>query len=426
MMRFWILPATWLAVSLLLVFPRGIAAQDQCNLAKDLVVQGLERVKTGTNDEVGDGLQLLKHATEVCINSGDAWYYRSLFENKLGQTAKADYSLKKAKMFGSEAMDQGENPFQLATGRGAAKPSTGPVREKWALVIGISKFQDSHLKGLAYSAKDAQDFGNLLLDPSVGRFKTSNVHTLTGEVTTRQIKEELNWLARSAGEDDLVVIFLSSHGTPRSYDTAEVNYIATSDTQVLPEDDLFATAMPMVEISDIVRTRIKARRTAIFLDTCHSGAATASLPERATAAAGSVDASASSEALDRIRQGVGRVILTSSKPDEVSSEGAPFQNGYFTHFLLLALRQNNGMATIDQVFAYMNDQLPKAAQAVRRRQTPVLSRSDLGSDIVLGVPTATTAAGAHESPRPTSGYFVGGLPAFLRPYVASLALPQRS
>jgi uncharacterized caspase-like protein len=383
------------ALSLVVVFSGEVCAQDQCNLAKDLVVQGLERVKTGTNDEVGDGLQLLKHATEVCISSGDAWYYRSLFENKLGQTAQSKYSLSKAKMFGSEAMNQGADPFHLATGgAGGAvvKAPVGPVHEKWALVIGISIFQDKHLKGLAFSGKDAQDFSNLLLDPNVGRFKASNVHTLTGEVTTRQVKEDLNWLARSAGEDDLVVIFLSSHGTPRNYDTAEVNYIATSDTQVEPEDDLFATALPMVELSDDVRTRIKARRTVIFLDTCHSGAAASALPERA--AVGAVDSSASMDVLDRIRQGVGRVILTSSKPDEVSSEGAPFQNGYFTHFLLQALRQNNGMATIDQVYAYMSEQLPKAAQAQRKRQTPVISRSDLGSDIVLGTPATGAAADA--------------------------------
>src|ERR1700733_3975937 len=115
MPRYSIVATIWCALSLFLAFPNGAAAQDQCNLAKDLVVQGLERVKTGTNDEVGDGLQLLKHATEVCISSGDAWYYRSLFENKLGQAAKAKYSLDKAKTFGSEAMDEGADPFRLAT-----------------------------------------------------------------------------------------------------------------------------------------------------------------------------------------------------------------------------------------------------------------------------------------------------------------------
>ncbi len=174
------------AVVLCLTLPTRSSAQDQCNLAKDLVVQGLERVKTGTNDEVGDGLQLLKHATEVCINAGDAWYYRSLFENKLGQAAKSKYSLEKARMFGSEAMDQGADPFHLATGPGPgaiAKAPAGPVREKWALIIGISKFQDKHLKGLVYSGKDAQDFANLLTDPTVGLFKSSNVQALTGEVT---------------------------------------------------------------------------------------------------------------------------------------------------------------------------------------------------------------------------------------------------
>lgn len=383
-------------VVLLIAFPRLAKAQDQCNLAKDLVAQALERVKTGTNPEAEDGLQLLKHATEVCISSGDAWYYRSIFESKLGQAAKADYSLKKAKTFGSDAMDQGGNPFALATGGNSAKAPSGPVVEKWALVIGISKFNDRRLKGLAYSSKDAQDFATLLLNPNIGRFKASNVHALTtGEVTTRQIKQELNWLARSAGENDLVVIFLSSHGTPRNYDTAEVNYIATSDTQVEPQDDLFATAMPMVELSDIVRTRIKARRTAIFLDTCHSGAATSALPDRAAALP---DSSASPVALDRIRQGVGRVILTSSAPDEVSSEGPPFQNGYFTHFLLEGLQQNNGMVSMDQVYAYLKEQLPKAAQAIRRKQTPVLSRSDLGAEIVIGAPSGASTSSSTVLP----------------------------
>jgi hypothetical protein len=285
----------------------GAVAQDQCNLAKDLVVQALERIKTGTNEEAGNGLQLLRNATDVCINAGDAWYYRSLFEKKLGQPSKSEYSLKKAKMYGSEAMDQGADPFQLATAPEAQKAAAGPVHEKWALVIGISRFQDKHLARLNFASKDAKDFAAVLVDPSVGRFKPSNVHSLVdGEVTTRQLKQELNWLARSASDPhDLVVIFLSSHGTPRNKDTAEVNYIATSDTEIEPEDNLFATAMPMVQISDIVRSRIKAQRTVILLDTCHSGAAAGS---GASTVARS-DFSASADALDRYLQLARREIL---------------------------------------------------------------------------------------------------------------------
>src|SRR5579862_1697514 len=392
---------------LLSIFTLALAARAQgerCGVSKDYEVQALEQIKTGANSEVEDGLQLLKHATEVCASFGDAWYYRSLFERKLGQAPRANYSLDKAKLFGSQAMDDGDNPFVLAAPPRPGETKLPPVRNKWALVVGISQFSDTRLS-LHYTTKDAKDFAAALTDPKVGRFPASNVHMLgESEVPTRRFKEELNWLARSAQEDDLVVIFVATHGTSRKDDTAEVNYIVTSDTDLSSQDSLFGSALAMVELSDIVRTRIKARRTVILLDTCHSAGAMAATKERAT---GLADFAPSGTVLDRIRQGVGRAILTSSQEEQFSFEGAPYQNGYFTHFLLEALRQNNGMNTIQQNYDYVKDQLPKAVAArvqasrgVRLNddtpaepsqaatQVPVLSSSELGGDIVLGAPAA--------------------------------------
>lgn len=364
-------------------------------MAKDFMVQGLEQIKTGSSDEVEDGLQLLKHGTEQCASLGDAWYYRSLFERRLGQDAKANYSLGKAKLFGSEAMGQGLDPFRLASSQAVTSKPLGPVHEKWALVIGISKFSDQHVPHLNYPAKDAQDFANLLKDSTLGRFKPENVRLLLDDqATTREIKAGLNWLARSAQPDDLVVVFLSSHGSPRERDLVGVNYIVTSDT-VLGDpdkdpDSLFATALPMVDLSDIVRGRIQARRTAIFLDTCHSGAAAAS----GKAASGFGDSSASSQALDRIRQGVGRVIITSSTEKERSWESQTFHNGYFTYYLIQALEQDQGLAPIDRVYAYIRDNVSqRVSLEVRAHQTPLLSRSEIAGDIVIGaVPSAGLSA----------------------------------
>ena len=386
------------------VTPAARAQGERCGVSKDFEVQALEQIKTGAAPEVEDGLQLLKHATEVCASFGDAWYYRSLFERKLGQVPKANYSLDKAKLFGSQAMDDGANPFVLAAPARPGETKLPPVRNKWALVVGISQFSDTRLS-LRYTTKDAKDFASALVDPRVGRFPASNVHVLgETEVSTRRFKEELNWLARSAQEDDLVVIFVATHGTSRKDDTAEVNYIVTSDTDLASQDSLFGTALAMVELSDVVRTRIKARRTVILLDTCHSGGALAASKERAT---GLADFAPSSETLDRIRQGVGRAILTSSQEEQFSYEGAPFQNGYFTHFLLEALHQNNGMNTIQQDYDYVKDQLPRAVtarvQAARgvhlkndspaaesqpATQVPALSSSELGGEIILGAPAA--------------------------------------
>jgi hypothetical protein len=368
----------------------------KCGAAKDLVVQALEHIKTGATSEVEDGLQLLKHSNEICPSFGDAWYYRSLFEAKLGRANNANYALSKAKFFGSDVMNESANPFILAAPVQPGRTDLPPVREKWALTVGISRFNENGLD-LKYTSKDAQDFAALLQDPKVGRFKPANVHTLTEKVTTRRLKEELNWLARVAQEDDLVVIFLASHGTARSMDTADVNYVVTTDTELQPQDSLFATAMPMVDLSDIVRTRIKARRTVILLDTCHSGAATVAAKERAL---GLSDSAPSKGAIERMNQGTGRAILASSSEDQVSYEGPPYQNGYFTYFLMAALRQNAGMSSIDKVYAYVNEQVSKAVAARNAGnrgvsaegepapppgQTPVLSTSQLGGEIVLGV-----------------------------------------
>jgi hypothetical protein len=380
--------ASLLLISVGWVLPHPCLAQERCGLAKDFMVQALEQIRTGAANEAEDGLQLLKHANEQCASLGDAWYYRSLFERKLNQAAKANYSLSKAKMFGSEAMDQGLDPFVLATSAPAGTVTLGPVREKWALVVGISKFNDTHVPRLNYPSKDAQDFASLLKDPGIGRFKPENVHVVTdADATTRKIKMELNWLARSAKPDDLVVVFLASHGSPRSRDIAGVNYIITSDTEVgdpnKDPDSLFATALPMVDLSDIVRSRIQARRTAIFLDTCHSGAAAG----RTAAENAFGDASTSGEALDRIRQGVGRTIITSSTEKEKSWESQTFHNGYFTHYLIEALTREKGLAPVDEMYAYVRDNVSqKVAAEVRAHQTPVLSRSERGAEeVVIGV-----------------------------------------
>ena len=143
--RSWRVPAMLAALLVLLPAAPARAQEERCGIAKDLMVQALERVKTGAAPEVEDGLQLLKHSIQVCESYGDAWYYRSLFEQKLGQAAKANYSLGKAKLFGSEAMDQGANPYVLAAPVKPGETTLAPVREKWALVAGISQFHDARL-----------------------------------------------------------------------------------------------------------------------------------------------------------------------------------------------------------------------------------------------------------------------------------------
>ena len=281
------------------------------------------------------------HAVAECPELGDAWYYRSLVEKRLGHDALANYAMDKAHFNGSEALDQGLNPLMLSTpasrgfedaGTETAVPAAppvkpGPVQQKWALVVGIGHFTDTQIPQLNYTDADANAFAAALKDPAIGGFPADNVHVLTDDqATTKNIKEELNWIARHAQPNDLVVIYVATHGTPRTIDSAGgANYLITYDTEVytggsFDEDALYATAYPMVDLADAVSTRMKALRTAVFLDTCYSGGATGaadrSLPLTLanTAPSGAM--------LTHMTDGTGRIVMAASQVNEESLESS--------------------------------------------------------------------------------------------------------
>lgn len=357
--------------------------QERCGTAQDLVVRALEAVAgPGGDARVGDGLQLVKQAAEECAGLGDAWYYRSVFEQRLGHKNLVKYALDKARLLGSEAMEEGADPFHLAVP--TDQHPSRVVHDKYAVVIGIGKFMSPFAPRLRFARKDAQDIAGVLTDPQYGHFSAAHVHLITDQdATTVRIKSELNWLARTAEPDDLALIFIASHGSSRDQDIAEANYVVTYDTDARNPDQLYATALPMIEIAEVVRTRMKARRAAVFLDTCHSEGALANLRL----------SSPSKDMMKKMDEGSGRVIITSSQVNQQSYESDKIGNGYFTHFLVEALRQANGQATIGALFEYVKQHVSQAVKSdAAADQVPVISRSDPGAEqIIIGVAPGASA-----------------------------------
>lgn len=403
---------TWvfilLSSSLLCGWAHG---QARCGAGKDLVVQALERVQADSGpDQLADADQLLKRAIELCSDLGEAWYYRSLVEGKLGHAQLASYAMRQAQLFPSDALSEQLDPFVLSTPRARGletptpgqppKPSGGPA-QKWALVIGIASFEDKVIPPLSYTASDAKSFADVLLSPQYGHFKQENVHILLNDqATTRHIKEQLNWLARSAAPDDLVVVYIAAHGSPREVDIAGVSYIITHDTDIGTDpnnpdvDSLYATALPMVDLANAVATRVRAERTAIFLDTCFSG--NAAQPEKKLMAPGIASGAIAPATLDHIKQGSGRIIFTASGVNEESLESDAIKHGYFTYYLVQALQQQSGAIPLSQAFAFVQQHVHARAQTeAHAEQNPVLSRSEGNTDFSLGSPSATQATVEH-------------------------------
>lgn len=86
--------------------------QARCGAGKDLVVQALERVQADSGaTQLEDADQLLKRAIELCSDIGEAWYYRSLVEGKLGHAQLASYALRQAQLFPSDASSERIDPI---------------------------------------------------------------------------------------------------------------------------------------------------------------------------------------------------------------------------------------------------------------------------------------------------------------------------
>ena len=197
-------------------------------------------------------------------------------------------------------------------------------------------------------------------------------------------------MPRVANPDDLVVLFLSTHGSGAELDVGGQNYLVAYDTDV---SDLYTTGIPMQRLAHDIKDRVHCDRVVIFLDACHSGATEAG--GKGLVRTG-VDA-------NEFAVGSGQLVIASSKEDQVSWESKKLPNGVFTASLLDALRSNGKTTTIDKTFATLKDRVQDTV--LRERgilQTPVMSSQWKGKSILLTAEPVARHPGLEEEPTPVS------------------------
>ena len=251
--------------------------------------------------------------------------------------------------------------------------ATSPVADKWALVIGVSQFKNPGIN-LKYAAKDAKDFRQYLVNEA--NFAPDHVALLTDQAATRENILALigdKWLPRVAGPDDVVIIYISSHGSASAMDIGGLNYVVAHNTDV---DSLYATGIPLQALTQMIKDRVHARRVVLLLDACHSGAAE-------VAAKGLVRQA--NYDIDKVAQGTGQMIICSSSPNQVSWESKGYDNGVFTHNLIAGLRKKGKDTTMRDAFDFMKDGVQTEVMRDRgQMQTPVLKSAWQGEDLRIG------------------------------------------
>ena len=324
--------------------------------------------------------KLLEKAYTQCRRDGPVIRRIAEVYRLIGSDSESDHYSKLANDLGAaqnlRITAQIEEPTQPA----------GLVHQKFALVVGVSQFEDfaarnkifkadeplfRRIPDLLFAAKDAKDFAGALMLPDTGHFQKDRVELLVNaEVTADRVRRAVARIEQEANEDDLVVLFFSSHGSSPEMDPAasdaKSGFILMHDTEYRNVLNT-ATAYPMYELVNAIK-RFRAKRVVAFMDTCYSGDTVVVKGSRSFGGepAGSKGMTTGLAEADQIiratPQDRARVVITSSGANERSweSESSEGGNGYFTKYLLEAMKKEQGQATISQIYRYINDNVPAA------------------------------------------------------------------
>lgn len=269
----------------------------------------------------------------------------------------------------------------------------GTPSNKWALVVGVSNFKDPSIN-LRYSAKDATDFGNYLVQS--GNFPREHVRVLTDQNATRQgIFDTLGEdLAKKIGKNDLLLVYFSSHGGKPPGNSAGVNFLVPYDGNFR---NLLTSGIPMEWLTEIIKDQIPCSRVVLILDVCHSGAAaTGGEGENDVQIASNSASSAESKDLiykklafdaGKVTTSAGQFVLCSSQANQQSWESKNYQNSVFTHWLIEGLKTKGPSTTLGDAYDFMKQRVEDEVLRDRgAQQTPLIKKSWQGEELRVGAP----------------------------------------
>lgn len=273
--------------------------------------------------------------------------------------------------------------FSAPVASGEKKPrSAGSGPQRWAVVVGVSEYQNSGIPSLKYADKDAEAFANFLRRPQGGGFDSDHMRVLLNkDATLANIKDALINFLSQAIDMDLVIIYFAGHGAPEPGRPQNM-YLLTYDSN---PGALGTTAFPMWDIQTVLARYITAKRIIVFTDACHSGGISV---EFATRGLGVTESNLVNQYLaDLAKSKEGTVVFTASAAGEVSQEFPEFGHGVFTYFLLQGMEgkadyNNDYTITINELMQYVEEQVKRKT---RGAQNPTRSQTHYDKDMTIAI-----------------------------------------
>jgi hypothetical protein len=235
----------------------------------------------------------------------------------------------------------------------------------YAFIIGINNYR--FINHLHKAVNDALDVKDVLIDENLGGYYPENVCCLTDENATKQAFEQsMNWLAKKANEQSTVTIYFSGHGAYKPQDRTQ-GYLLLHDSDPWSQQNnlqldvvrLAETAVSTHQFTDALN-HLKARKITVIFDTCYAGGL--ANPRNPFFNRHLLQRGLPAQSYSALMSGSGRVVIASSRPEQIAWEKRDMRNGIFTFTLLKGLRgeaaREDGVHILD-LFFYLEIHVPK-------------------------------------------------------------------
>ncbi len=253
----------------------------------------------------------------------------------------------------------------------------------FALIVGTSNYRSGSIN-LRFPDKDAAAFREMLNISGRALFNdrmdikllTTSAGAGAGQSSKAAIHAALEDFAAKAKPQDILLVFLSGHGTtwPANDEKGQFYYLTSENTGFdFSADDNRDKAIPQDSLQAWIRA-VKARKRILILDACNSGQVVKQLDLGAKGGPLNAD---QRRALERMKDRSGFFVLAGSAADKSSFEDPRFRHGLLTYSLLrnipkVAAGDKNHAVNVGTLFQEVREDVPKLAQEIHKVQEPKL------------------------------------------------------
>ena len=330
-----------------------------------------ERIYTVVNAESANTIQTVRATSSGKVVTLDLERHER-FRLQPGKNVVEISAIDRAKQeyYASFVINAGATPLVKSTRPVISAGSSQFGGRRYALVVGVSryKFHEGGLNDLEYADADSRSIADFL--KTRAGFKDADISYLDNEkATVENVRAAVDLFLDRARENDLVFLFVASHGTQDPFDPKNL-YLVLHDSKVT---NMSRTALNMSELQTLFTTRLRAKRMVILIDACHSGGVDAA-PVSGARQLERNENNTFNVYAEKLFSGEGRALLTSSDVNEISQEGKKWGGGHgvFTWAVLEGLGgaadvNRDRVVTTGELFDFVSD---KVREQTSGRQSP--------------------------------------------------------